>query len=49
MGIEQIAKCSYGRIVGVTGKTIVYDMVGLWDNPTAKRLLAYAKHIQKAA
>lgn len=49
--------CALSRLLNVhmeellvlQGETIVYDMVGLWDNPTAKRLLAYAKHIQKVA
>ena len=49
--------CALSRLLNVhmeellvlQGETIVYDMVGLWDNPTVKRLLAYAKHIQKAA
>ena len=31
------------------GENIVYNMVELSDNPTTKRLLAYAKHFQNAA
>ena len=40
--------CALSRLLNVhmeellvlQGETIVYDMVGLWDNPTAKGLLA---------